>query len=232
VKAFSGREGDEPPRVDFVDLEPGTPEEAISTIYVMGGGIVQTWIEALLAADLLAEGFQLLTVSYRGSDLNADVYRRGLIGLAKADLEFHTRALDHLLRERLGGRALAVEGPAVVTEASGGIPGVPFYMAVLMDVLGERFEDPLQSMMRLFGDRLGPEGPVTDAEGLVRLDDRELADDVQATMRARFDAATPGSEFPRAVYDAFMTAYARTRGFGLPGVDYAAEFDTDEICAS
>jgi hypothetical protein len=27
-----------------------------------------------------------------------------------------------------------------------------------------------------------------------------------------------------------MDEYAQTRGFGQPGVDYQAEFDTDAIC--
>ena len=142
----------------------------------MGGRIVEQWVDALLAADLLAPGFSLVTISYRGNPLNAAVYRDGLIGLAKADLEFHTRALHELLQARVGGRAVAVEGPAVVTEASGGIPGVPYYMAQLLDVMGERFEDPLASMLRMFSSKLplGTGAAELDEHGLLRMDDREL----------------------------------------------------------
>lgn len=233
VRTFSGR-GETPadtPKIVELELQPGTPEEAIATQFVMGGRIVEQWVEALLREDLLAPGFTLATISYRGNPLNAAVYRNGLIGLAKADLEFHTRALDAVLRARVGGRAVAVEGPAVVTEASGGIPGVPYYMAILQDVLGDRFEDPLASMLRLFRDKLPPGGePVVDAEGLVRLDDVELAPDVQAELSARFFAQQPGAPFDLALYQGFMDEYARTRGFGIPGVDYSEEFDTDEIC--
>ena len=233
LKAFSGRDEAkrEPPRVTEMELPPGTPEEAIGTIFVMGGEVVERWVNAFHQADLLADGFTVLTISYRGSPLNEGIYRKGLIGLAKADLEFRTRMLADFLRERVGGRALAIEGPAVVTEASGGIPGVPFYMAHLMDVMGERFEDPLGSMARMFDEHFIAGGPRLDEEGLLRMDDRELTDEVQAEMAKRFAAAEPGDAFDDRLYDAFMSAYAATRGFDVPGVDYEAEFDTDEVCA-
>jgi enoyl-[acyl-carrier protein] reductase/trans-2-enoyl-CoA reductase (NAD+) len=234
IRTFSGR-GDGPedlPRAAEFNIPPGSPEEAVATQYVMGGRIVEQWIDALLAADLLADGFTLLTISYRGNPLNAAVYRDGLIGLAKADLEFHTRALHEVLKARVGGRAFAVEGPAVVTEASGGIPGVPYYMAQLLDVMGERFEDPLASMLRMFQTKLplGTGEVSVDAEGLIRMDDRELAAEVQGELQRRFDGIREGDVLDLAIYQRFMDEYAQTRGFGQPGVDYEAEFDTDVVC--
>jgi len=233
LQTFSGRDArtGEPPRVVELTVEPGTPEQAVGTTYVMGGGIVDRWISTLLAADVLAPGFTLLTISYRGNPLNEGLYRKGLIGLAKADLEYTTRALHEVLAARVGGRACAVEGPAVVTEASGGIPGVPFYLAHVMDVMGEAFEDPADSMRRMFDAHVGEAGPTLDDEGLLRMDDRELTEEVQAEMRARYEAATPGEPFPEPLYDAFMRAYAQTRGFDVSGVDYEAEFDPAEVCA-
>jgi enoyl-[acyl-carrier protein] reductase/trans-2-enoyl-CoA reductase (NAD+) len=229
---FAGPEGDAPPAIFELEIAPGTPDEAVATQWVMGGRVVEDWIRDLLAADLLAEGHTLLTISYRGSPLNAPLYRDGLIGLAKADLEFTTRGLAAMLERSVKGRAFAVEGPAVVTEASGGIPGVPLYMALLLDVMGARHEDPLASMRRMFTEHVFAADPGTDAEGLIRMDDRELGEDVQAQMRQRFEALAPGQAFDRALYDRFMTEYARTRGFELAGVDYDAEFDTDEVCAA
>lgn len=232
VKTFAGPTGDEPPRIVEIEIGPGSPEEAVATQYVMGGRIVEQWVDALAQADALAEGFRLLTISYRGNPLNSAVYRDGLIGLAKADLEFHTRAIDAQLTERLGGRALAVEGPAVVTEASGGIPGVPLYMALCLDVMGDRHEDPLDSMLRMVDEHLAPgKEPSLDDEGLLRMDDRELAEDVQAQLAERFNALAVGDAFDTALYERFMAEYGKTRGFGVDGVDYAAEFDTDEICS-
>lgn len=232
VKTFSGKDPakGEPPRVTGVDIPPGTPEEAVSTIFVMGGHIVETWVRELLGRNLLARGATVLTISYRGNVLNEGIYRKGLIGLAKADLEFTTKALDAVLADAVGGRALAVEGPAVVTEASGGIPGVPLYMALAMDVLGERYEDPLASMRRLFDEKLAGEAPVVDDEGLVRMDDRELEPAVLDELVRRFEALREGDAFDEALYDRFMAAYARTRGFGVEGVDYEAPFDVDAVC--
>lgn len=232
LRTFTGAEKDQDPLVDELTMEAGTPAEAIRTQYVMGGGIVDEWIQALLAADVLAEGFTLLTISYRGTPLNEAIYHKGLIGLAKADLEFHTAALDGQLADRIGGRAIAVEGPAVVTEASGGIPGVPFYMALIRDVLGDRYEDPLASMRRMFAENFAPgKTPTLDEEGLLRMDDRELSEDVMAEMQRRYDELTVGKSFPRALFDDFMKAYAQSRGFEVDGVDYEATFDTDAICA-
>jgi enoyl-[acyl-carrier protein] reductase/trans-2-enoyl-CoA reductase (NAD+) len=231
IKTFSGPDpaAGVPAKVVEVTFEPGSPAEAIATVFVMGGRVVEAWIEALLAADLLAEGFTLVTISYRGNPLNEPIYHKGMIGLAKADLEFTTAALDAVLRERVGGRAVAALGPAVVTEASGGIPGVPFYLAHLLPLLGERFEDPLASMDRMF-ELLG-HADARDGEGLLRLDDRELAPAVQASLAATFAAAEVGDEVDAARVAGFMAAYARTRGFGVEGVDTTAEFDVDAITA-
>lgn len=230
IKTFTGPEGDAAPSIVELELAPGTPEEAIATQWVMGGRVVEDWINELLESDMLAEGHTLLTISYRGSPLNAPLYRDGLIGLAKADLEFTTNALGAVLERSVGGRAFAVEGPAVVTEASGGIPGVPLYMALLLDVMGERHEDPLASMQRMFNEHVFADTAGTDAQGLIRMDDRELSEAVQTELRRRFEALAPGQAFPRALYDRFMAQYARTRGFGVEGVDYQAQFDTDEVC--
>jgi enoyl-[acyl-carrier protein] reductase/trans-2-enoyl-CoA reductase (NAD+) len=231
ILTFAGPEGEAPPRIGSLEIPAGTPEEAVATVWVMGGRIVEAWIDDLLDAEMLARDFTLLTISYRGSALNAPLYREGLIGLAKADLEYHTKALSAVLDRTVGGRAIAIEGPAVVTEASGGIPGVPLYMALLLDVLRERHEDPLDNMRRMFREHFFGATPKLDAEGLLRMDDRELTEEVKAELARRFAALAPGDPFDRALYDRFMTAYARTRGFAVPGVDYEAEFDTDAVCA-
>lgn len=230
VRSLAAPDGDDAPTIGALELPPGTPEEAVATIYVMGGAIVQLWMDALSGAELVGPGFQLFTMSYRGNAQNAAIYRDGLIGLAKADLEFHTKAIDAGLRERVGGRAVAVEGPAVVTEASGGIPGVPLYMAVLRSVLGDSFEDPLDNMLRMCREHLAPGRELAlDSEGLLRMDDRELAEDVQTKVAAIYDGLLPGSDYSRPAFDDFMTAYAQTRGFDVPGVDYSAEFDVAEL---
>jgi enoyl-[acyl-carrier protein] reductase/trans-2-enoyl-CoA reductase (NAD+) len=109
---------------------------------------------------------------------------------------------------------------------------VPFYLANLLTVMGDRFEDPLASMQRLFADKLplGTGAVEVDEQGLVRMDDRELTAEVQDELQRRFDQLRPGDPFDVALYQRFMDEYAQTRGFGQAGVDYEAEFDTDAVC--
>jgi enoyl-[acyl-carrier protein] reductase/trans-2-enoyl-CoA reductase (NAD+) len=229
IKTFTGPEGNEPPRIIEIVLEPATPEKAVATQWVMGGRVIEAWMDALLAAEMIAPGHTLLTMSYRGGPLNAPMYRDGAIGLAKADLEFTTAALSAVLARSVGGRAFAIEAPAVVTEASGGIPGVPLYLALLLDVMGDVYEDPLDNMRRLFSEHVFATAPKLDAQGLIRMDERELSDAVQGELGRRFEALAPGDAFDVVLYQRFMAAYARTRGFGVPGVDYDAEFDTEAL---
>ncbi len=232
IKTFTGPDGDEPPRIVEFQIGPGTPEEAVATQYVMGGRAVEQWINALAEADVLAEGFTLLTVSYRGTPLTSSIYRDGLMGLAKADLEYQTHALGIWLEGHVGGRGIALEGPAVVTEASGGIPGVPLYMAMCLDMMGDKYEDPGASMLRMVEENFVPgREPTLDEEGLLRMDDRELAEEFQGPLRERFAAMNVGDPIDMGLYERFMAEYGRTRGFYVEGVDYDAEFETDEICS-
>lgn len=232
MKTFTEATPGQPSKVVEIDLPLGTPEEVVRTQYVMGGGIVSAWVEALAAGDLLAEGFTLLPVSYRGTRLMAPIYRDGLLGLAKADLEFHAEALDLFLKKRSGGRAIAVEGPAVVTEASAAIPGAAFYIALLLDVLGERYEDPLDSMRRMVRDHFAPgKHPKVDMHGLLRMDDVEQSIEVQEEIERRYARFVDGEPFDPRVYEAFMHMYSEPRGFHVPGIDYQAPFEVDEITA-
>lgn len=228
--SFTVRTEKSDPRVELIKLPLGTPEEVVRTQYVMGGGIVSTWVQELVSADVVSSGFTVLPVSYRGTKRNAPIYRNGLLGLAKADLEFHTDAIDKMLARACGGRAIAVEGPAVVTEASAAIPGAAFYIALLLDVLGARYEDPLDSMRRMLREHFAPgKSPKVDMHGLLRMDDVEQSIDVLDALDERFERYSHGMRFDDAVYDRFMRAYAEPRGFSVSGVSYEAPFSVEEM---
>ena len=70
-----------------MEIEPANEEEIASTAKVMGGEDWQLWIDALLEADVLAEGVQTTAFSYIGPDVTTPIYRNGTIGNAKKDLE-------------------------------------------------------------------------------------------------------------------------------------------------
>lgn len=231
LKTFTERTADEPSRVEDALVPAGTPEEAVGTQYVMGGRPIEHWINRLLRHDLIAEGGTLLPISYRGTRFMGPIYRDGLLGLAKADLEFYTRALDALLARRVGGRAFAVQAPAVITEASAAIPGAAFYIGLLVDTLAERFEDPLDCMRRLLRDHFAPgRSPVIGPDRLIRIDDREQSPALLNELQTRWDALRVGDPMDPRVYERFLLAYGETRGFGVAGVDYDAEFETNEVC--
>ncbi|MEA1951473.1 MAG: bifunctional NADH-specific enoyl-ACP reductase/trans-2-enoyl-CoA reductase, partial [Planctomycetota bacterium] len=62
---------------------PATPEEIDQTIRVMGGEDWSLWVEELVAAGMVAEGFRTVAFSYIGPEITRPIYRDGTIGRAK-----------------------------------------------------------------------------------------------------------------------------------------------------
>ena len=87
--------------VTRVNLEPATPEETADTVAVMGGEDWEFWIEALLEADVLAQGCKTLAFTYIGTELTWPIYWDGTLGQAKLDLDRASRAnAARLARDR------------------------------------------------------------------------------------------------------------------------------------
>ena len=124
----------------------------------MGGEDFVAWVQALLAADLLAKGCRAVAYSYIGPELTMPIYRSGTIGKAKEDLEVQTAALSATLHERIGGGAWVSVNKALVTQASAAIPVVPLYISALYKVMKEAgtHEGTAEQIARLFRDHLGP----------------------------------------------------------------------------
>jgi enoyl-[acyl-carrier protein] reductase/trans-2-enoyl-CoA reductase (NAD+) len=219
------------PRVAEFTLPPGNPEEAVATQYVMGGRIVEQWIDALLAADLLAPGFTLVTISYRGNPLNARLSRRT------------HRPRQGRPRVPHPGPARAVSGPRRRPRRRGrgprgrhrGLRRHPRRPALHGPVTrrhGRRFEDPLASMLRMFRTKLplgGCSDMVVDEHGLVRMDDLELTAEVQTSCSAASSAAARRPLRWRVLPALHGRVRADPRLWPA-GVDYEAEFDTDAVC--
>jgi len=208
-----------------VTIEPATAEEVRDTVKVMGGEDWRLWIEALRREGLLARDALTVAFSYIGPAFTAAIYRDGTIGKAKEHLEATARELDRDLRAA-GGRALVSVNKALVTRASAVIPAVPLYIAVLYKVMKARglHESCLEQELRLFGDFLYAGGaPALDAEGRIRLDDREMRADVQEEVSRLLAEAS--SENIERVSDiaGFREEFLRHHGFGRRDVDYSAE---------
>jgi enoyl-[acyl-carrier protein] reductase/trans-2-enoyl-CoA reductase (NAD+) len=215
--------------VSEIRAEPtGSPKEIEDTVKVMGGEDWQLWIETLDAAGLLEEGATTLAFSYIGPEFTAPIYRDGTIGKAKKHLEQTAKTLNRRLAER-NGRALVSVNKALVTRASSVIPAVPLYIALLYRVMKDRdlHEACIQQIDRLFRDYLYSDNPLpADAEGRIRLDDREMLPEVQEEVRKRWEQVTSDNVERLSDIAGFRDEYLRYHGFGVSGIDYTAEVET------
>lgn len=217
--------------ITTMTAEPAAPEEVAHTVKVMGGEDWELWIQRLLREKVLAPGSLTIALSYIGPELTRPIYRDGTIGRAKADLEATARRLDALL-EGSGGRALISVNKALVTRASAVIPGVSLYIPLLYKAMKERglHEGCIHQMDRLYRDFLfGGKEPPTDAEGRVRLDDREMRRDVQQAVAESWEKVTTATLDRYADMDGFREEFLRHHGFGMPGTDYSLPVDPTEI---
>lgn len=209
--------------VNEVTVEPASDEGIRGTVGVMGGDDLSRWSEALLDAGLLADGARIVPFSYIGPALTWPIYRSGTIGRAKEHLERTTQAIDGRLRSAVDGRAMVSVNKAVITQASSAIPVVPLYISLLYRIMRERgvHEDPIQQMVRLFRDHIGPgASPSVDGEDRVRLDDLELEAAIQQEIDAVWPAITTENFRALTDYDAYKRGFRQLFGFEVDGVDY------------
>ncbi|WP_312750103.1 enoyl-ACP reductase FabV [Epilithonimonas hominis] len=204
-------------------------EDIANTIAVMGGEDWKFWIEDLKAAGVLAEGVKTVAYSYIGPELTFPIYRNGTIGQAKNDLEATVPVLNDLLKDLHGVSYVSVN-KALVTQSSSAIPVVPLYISLLYKVMKAKgtHEGTIEQMQRLFADRLYTEnGEVAlDSEGRIRIDDWEMAEDVQAEVAKYWDKVTTETLAEISDIDGYRKEFFNLFGFELEGVDY--EKDTDE----
>jgi enoyl-[acyl-carrier protein] reductase/trans-2-enoyl-CoA reductase (NAD+) len=217
-------------KVTNITIEPASEKEIADTVAVMGGDDWGMWIDALLDADLLAPRVRTVAYSYIGPELTWPIYKDGTIGHAKKDLQAAANRLNARLLARLGGRAWVAVNKAVVTQASAAIPVVPLYLSLLPPALRSRGldEGPIQQMQRLFFDYFA-DGcmEVTDDDGRIRLDDREMLGDVQADVAARWPEVTTENLREITAFGDFQRDFRQLFGFEVPGVDYEVPVETD-----
>ncbi|WP_067130555.1 enoyl-[acyl-carrier-protein] reductase FabV [Microtetraspora malaysiensis] len=219
-------DGDGTPHLKEIRVQPATDEETADTVKVMGGEDWARWVDALEARDLIRPGFTTVALSYIGSHLTSAIYRAGTIGAAKLHLEGAASVLGDRL-SAYGGRALTSVNGAAVTQASTAIPGIALYVSLLRDVLGEGMASPLAQSIDLWDQLTGAAPLDTDEQGRVRLDRWELAEEVQAAVTERWEAATPDTIGDLADTGWFGDEVRRLYGFAVPGVDYSLPSDPD-----
>lgn len=210
--------------VNPVSIEPANEQEIADTISVMGGEDWRMWIDALEAANVLADGFTTVAYSYIGPDLTWAIYRNGTIGRAKEDLEKTAHDLQKRLTAK-NGRAFVSINKALVTQASSAIPVVPLYISLLYKVMKQKglHEGCIEQMHRLFK-RLYEDKPTpVDEQGRIRVDDWEMRPEIQRTVAEIWPNVTTDNLSEITDIAGYRSEFLKLFGFGLPGVDYEKE---------
>ncbi|MDE0314559.1 MAG: trans-2-enoyl-CoA reductase family protein [Candidatus Poribacteria bacterium] len=213
-----------------VTIEPADNKEIADTIAVMGGEDLEMWVDALADAELLAPEMTVVAYTYIGSALTWPIYRDGTIGKAKDDLKACVDTLDVKLEDQLGGNAYISVNKAVVTQASAAIPVVPLYISILYDIMNAKGinEAPIGQMHRLFSEHLGPGlQPQLDTERYIRLDDRELRQDVTDAVTERWEQINTDNFHELSDYAGYRRRFRNLFGFEVEGVDYDEAVETE-----
>lgn len=213
--------------LETVVLPEATQEEIEQTVSVMGGEDWGYWIDALERENLLAPGVITVAYSYMGPELTKTIYRNGTIGKAKDHLEATARTLDGRLK-KIQGRALVSVNKALVTQSSSAIPVIPLYFVLLNRVMKEKkiYEDCVAQICRLFSERLYKGGPLpVDENGLIRMDDLEMREDVQARVMENWKKLNDNNLSQLADLEGYHQDFLRLFGFGLAGVNYNENVD-------
>lgn len=219
-------------QVDSVTIEPANEDEIAQTVKVMGGEDWKLWIDAMKAAGVLADGFKTVAYSYIGPELTWAIYTDGTIGRAKLHLEQTAKDLN---AEFGYGTAVVSVNKALVTQASSAIPVVPLYISILYKIMKAKglHEGCIEQIHRLFADHYGADGgPQLDDKGRIRIDDWEMRPEVQAEVEKIWHTVTTETLDDVADFEGYQKEFYRLFGFGLAGVDYAAETNPERSLPS
>ncbi|MFS7304982.1 enoyl-ACP reductase FabV [Rahnella inusitata] len=214
--------------INETTLEPASPEEIAGTVAVMGGEDWQMWIEDLKAAGVLADGAKTTAFTYLGEEITQDIYWNGSIGEAKKDLDKRVLDIRSSLAEK-GGDARVSVLKAVVTQASSAIPVMPLYLSLLFKVMKENgtHEGCIEQVYGLYKDSLYGTSPLLDKEGRLRADLKEITPEVQGEVGKLWDTVTNETLAELTDFVGYKSEFMRLFGFGLDGVDYAADTNPD-----
>ena len=207
-----------------ISLEPASEQEIANTVKVMGGEDWELWIDALKAADLLADGAHTVAYTYLGDKLTWPIYGHATIGKAKEDLDRAAKAIASDL-QALNGQAHVAVLKALVTQASSAIPLMPLYLSILFRVMKEHGTDEhcIEQIYRLFSECLYSASPRLDKDNRYRVDEKELDPAVQAKVEEIWNQVDADNLMALIDYQAYSSDFLKLFGFGVAGVDYDAD---------
>ena len=209
--------------VTMAHIPAATEEEIENTIKVMGGEDWIDWMQALSDAGVLADHVTTVAYSYIGPKITFPIYAEGSIGMAKKDLY---KSSDIINEKFANVSSYIAINKALVTQSSAAIPVVPLYITLLYKQMTAKgvHEGCIEQMARLFLDKMAGEVE-TDENGFVRMDDWEMADDIQEAVAKNWDAVTSENVKELADIDGYWDEFYKMFGFKIDGVDYSADVD-------
>lgn len=209
--------------VTMAHIPAATEEEIENTIKVMGGEDWIDWMQALSDAGVLADHVTTVAYSYIGPKITFPIYAEGSIGMAKKDLY---KSSDIINEKFANVSSYVAINKALVTQSSAAIPVVPLYITLLYKQMKAKgvHEGCIEQMARLFLDKMAGEVE-TDENGFVRMDDWEMADDIQEAVAKNWDAVTSENVNELADIDGYWDEFYKMFGFKIDGVDYSADVD-------
>ncbi len=207
--------------VDEVTIQAATDEEIANTVAVMGGEDWEMWMSALADAGVLAEGCQTAAYTYLGEKVTWDIYWHGTIGAAKKDLDRARAAIDQKLAA-IKGKSYVSVLKALVTQASAAIPIMPLYLSLLYKIMKEKggHEGCIEQIDRLFREGLCNADRQLDAEGRLRVDDKELRPEVQDAVEQLWPQVTTENLYQLTDFQGYKDEFLKLFGFGFAGVNY------------
>ena len=212
-----------------ISLEAASAEEVQDTVKVMGGEDWELWIDALKARNLLAPGCITTNYTYLGSEVTWPIYHHGTIGRAKEDLDRAKAALVEPMAE-LGGKAYIAVMKGLVTQAASAIPGMSIYLSLLFKAMkaAGSHEGCIEQTTRLFDTQLfGGEDLRLDEAGRIRMDELELAPEIQQYVADNWSAVSESNLDTLTDFDGYRHAFLELHGFDVAGTDYEADVDPE-----
>ena len=211
-----------------IALEPASDDEIAATVKVMGGEDWEDWMQQLLNRGCLAEGALTTNYTYLGSEVTWPIYYHGTIGRAKEDLDRAAAALATILSP-VNGRADVVVMKGLLTQAASAIPGMSVYLSLLFKAMkaAGTHEGCLEQVERLFRSQLFSENQRRDDAGRIRMDDWELAPEIQAMVKANWGKVSQENLDSLTDFEGYRAAFLNLHGFDIPGVDYELEQDPE-----
>lgn len=218
--------------IKAVKLEMAQQDEIDATVKVMGGEDWVRWIEVLNEAGVLAKECKTIAYTYIGDTITWPIYGDATIGRAKKDLDKAAKKIDALLTQddlrNNGGRAYIGVLKALVTQSSAAIPVMPLYISLLYKVMKEKgvHEGCIEQISRIISTGLYGDSCQKDNAGRLRVDEHELAEDIQSEVKRRWNDISNENLRQLSDFDGYKNDFLKLFGFGFQTIDYEADVET------